>query len=477
MARKRQTLQSVEIQNVAAEGKCLTRINDKVIFVDGISTTDTNAPGVAPGDVVDLLITRDRKKFAEAVPLHFHRLSPLRVEPFCQHFGTCGGCRWQHLPYETQLQFKQQQVADQLARLGKVDLPPLQPILPSAETRFYRNKLEFTFSDEKWLTHAQVQSGDTIDDRRALGFHVPKRFDRILDIETCYLQPDPSNAIRLAVRHYARQHGLPFFNQRRLEGWLRNLIVRTTTTGEVMVILQLFSEDETARVGLLQHLQQNFPEITSLQYVINNKGNETFHDLEVKTYAGRDHLIEQMEDLRFRIGPTSFFQTNARQALELYRLTRQLAGLTGSEVVYDLYTGTGTIALFVAKQAQKVVGLEYVEGAVVDAQRNAALNGIEHAHFFAGDMKDVLTEAFLHQHGAPDVIITDPPRAGMHPDVVATIRLAAPQRIVYVSCNPATQARDVALLDDLYAVKVVQPVDMFPHTWHVENIMLLEKRS
>ncbi|MGB3618820.1 MAG: 23S rRNA (uracil(1939)-C(5))-methyltransferase RlmD [Catalinimonas sp.] len=465
MSRRKPTVEGVIIERVAAGGKCLARVDQQVIFVEN----------VVPGDVVDVRLMRRKKRYAEAVPLRLREPSPLRQPAFCEHFGTCGGCKWQNLPYETQLEFKQQQVQDQLERIGHLELPALRPILPSPATRYYRNKLEFTFTDERWLTTEEIGSDADLD-RRALGFHVPKRYDRILDIEHCYLQPDPSNAVRLAVRDYAKAHGLPFFNLVRQEGFLRNLIVRTTTTGEVMVILQLFYDDPPARAGLLDFLAESFPDLTSLMWVINGKGNETFHDLEVHLHSGRDHLIEQMEELRFRIGPKSFFQTNATQALTLYRVARDLAGLTGRERVWDLYTGTGTIACFVAGAAAHVVGIEAVEGAVADARRNAAANGIENAHFLAGDTRRLLTDEFLREHGRPDVVITDPPRAGMHPDVVEVLLRAAPARIVYVSCNPATQARDLAALAAAYDVAVVQPVDMFPHTYHVENVVLLTRK-
>ena len=459
-----EALRHVEIQDMVAEGKCIVRRDNLVIFVTQ----------VAPGDVVDLRITRSKKNFLEAVPTQFHAYSELRVAPFCEHFGTCGGCRWQHLGYDTQLRFKQQQVADTLQRIGKVALPEIQPILPSPQQTYYRNKLEFTFSDNGWLTNEQIQSGQDFD-RRVLGFHTPARFDKILDVHHCWLQPDPSNQIRLAIRDYARAHELPFGNLVRQTGLLRNLIIRTANTGDLMVILQCY-RPHPAIEPLLDYVQARFPQITSLNYVLNDKGNETFHDLEVVCYKGQPYIHEEMEGLRFRVGPKSFYQTNSAGAYNLYQVARDFAQLTGNELVYDLYTGAGTIASFVAGRARRVVGVEYVEQAVADARVNAAINGITNADFHAGDMKDVLTADFVAQHGRPDVIITDPPRAGMHPDVVQRLLEIRAPRLVYVSCNPATQARDLELLDAAYQVTRVQPVDMFPHTHHVENVVALELR-
>lgn len=471
--KRNQILENITIENSAAEGKCVARYEDRVIFVEG----------VAPGDVVDMRITRKKKSFLEATPVKFHQYSDARAEPFCSHYGTCGGCKWQHISYDNQLLFKQQQVKDNLERIAKVDLPEILPIFGSKKTDYYRNKLEFTFSNRRWLTKEEIQnSGDNLE-RNAVGFHIPKRFDKILEIDHCYLQPDPSNAIRLDVKQYALDNGLTFFDLLDQVGLLRNLIIRTASTGQVMVILQV-AEDQPEQIkGVLDYLLERNPSITSLNYVINQKRNDTFQDQEVICYAGKPYIEEQMpvddvdDMLTFRVGPKSFYQTNANQAHELYKITRSLAGLTGEEVVYDLYTGTGTIANFVAHQAKKVIGLEYVEAAIEDAQINSEINNINNTDFFAGDMKDVLNEAFITQHGHPDVIITDPPRAGMHDDVIKAILFAAPQKIVYVSCNPATQARDLALLDEQYAVKTVQPVDMFPHTHHVENVVLLVKRA
>ncbi len=447
---------------MVAEGKCLARHNNMVIFV----------AGVAPGDVVDLRVTRKKKSFLEAVPVAFREYSELRVEPFCEHFGVCGGCKWQHIGYDTQLHYKQKQVKDNLERIGKVALPEFGPILGSAKTRYYRNKLEFTFSPNGWLTNEQIKSVEEFD-RNALGFHIPGRFDKILDIQHCYLQPDPSNAIRLEVRRYGREHGLEFFDVVKQAGFLRNLIIRTANTGELMVILQVFRNDREAILGIMEHLKVTFPEITSLQYVVNSKGNETYHDLEVVCYHGLPYIHEEMEGIQFRVGPKSFYQTNADQAYELYKLTRELAGLTGDELVYDLYTGAGTIANFVARQCREVIGIEYVPSAIEDAKINSQINNITNTTFYAGDMKDILSDELVERHGRPNVVITDPPRAGMHEDVIAKLLQVHPGRIVYVSCNPATQARDLELLSPKYKVARVQPVDMFPQTHHVENIVLL----
>ncbi|MES2733401.1 MAG: 23S rRNA (uracil(1939)-C(5))-methyltransferase RlmD [Bacteroidota bacterium] len=460
------TLESIRIEDIAAEGKCIARHEGAVIFVEG---------AVAPGDIVDLQVLRKKKNFMEAVAIHIHEASPLRTEPFCEHFGICGGCKWQHITYETQLAYKYQQVIDNLERIAKVALPTISPILPSTQTQYYRNKLEFTFSPNGWLTSDEIQSGEAFE-RRALGFHIPRRFDKILDIKHCYLQAEPSNAIRLAVKQYALQNNLTFFNNVKFEGFLRNLIIRTTSTGELMVIVQVYYEDWEAAEKLLVHLRDTFPQITSLQYVVNGKGNDTFHDLNVITFHGKPYITEQMEGLQFRIGPKSFYQTNAVQAYELYKIARDYAAIQPNETVYDLYTGTGTIANFVAKQAKKVVGLEYVPMAIEDAKENSAVNGITNTVFFAGDIKNLLTEAFLQENGRPEVVITDPPRAGMDVAVTQMLLQAAPQRIVYISCNPATQARDLALLDEKYELKAVQPVDMFPHTYHVENVVLLTRR-
>ena len=460
-------MEKVTITDVAAEGKALARVNDLVVFV----------PYVAPGDVIDIQLLRKRHNYAEGKAIAFHTYAAERAVPFCEHFGVCGGCKWQHLPYEAQLRYKQKQVVDNLTRIGKVDLGEVLPIIGSARTQFYRNKLEFTFSNKKWLTEEQVQSGETFDEMNGLGFHIPGMFDKVLDIHKCWLQDDISNRIRLAIKDYCLQHeGYPFFDLRNQEGFMRTLMIRTASTGDLMLVVVFFHEDRKRREALLDYIAQQFPEITSLLYVINGKCNDTITDQEVHVYRGNDHIIEEMEGLRFKVGAKSFYQTNSHQAYELYKVARSFAGLTGGELVYDLYTGTGTIANFVSRQAREVIGIEYVPEAIEDAKVNSALNCITNTHFFAGDMKDILTDDFVHTHGRPDVIITDPPRAGMHEDVIKTILAASPKRIVYVSCNPATQARDLNLLDAAYAVRKVQPVDMFPHTHHVENVVLLEKR-
>ncbi len=463
---KKPLLENVEIKKIAAEGKSIAYIDEKILFV----------PNTVPGDVVDVQVTRKRKSFLEGFVVKTHKLSELRTPPFCPHFGICGGCKWQNLPYEMQLQFKQQEVIDNLERIGKMELQNIFPILGSALTTLYRNKLEFTFSNKRFLTRVEIGQEMDIERTPALGFHVPGLFDKVVDIDTCYLQGGFSNEIRNFIKEYALTHRLEFFNIRNQEGFLRTLIIRTSSTGEIMVVLAFFHEDREKREALLDALQQEFPQISSLMYVINGKANDTLTDQEIICYKGKDHIFEEMEGLKFKIGPKSFYQTNSGQAYNLYSRTRELAGLTGKEIVYDLYTGTGTIANFVAKKAEKVIGIEYVPEAIEDAKINSAINGITNTTFYAGDMKDVLNEDFIAAHGHPDVIITDPPRAGMHPDVVATILKAAPDRIVYVSCNSATQARDLHLMDNQYKVMAVQSVDMFPHTHHVENIVLLHKR-
>lgn len=472
MARKKKELpllEKVTITDVAAEGKAVAKVNELVIFV----------PYVVPGDVVDLQVKRKKNHYAEAVAVKFHEKSPLRTEPFCSHFGVCGGCKWQCLSYEEQLKYKQKQVFDNLTRIGKVELLEFRPILGSEKTRFYRNKLEFTFSNKRWLTEEEVKQDVKYDQMNAVGFHIPGAFDKVLAIDKCWLQDDISNQIRNAVRDYAYAHNFPFFDLRTQEGLLRNIMIRTSSTGELMVVLQCKVTDDEGRrkmEEILQFMADSFPQITSLMYVINNKCNDTIGDLDVEVFKGNDHIFEEMEGLRFKVGPKSFYQTNSEQAYNLYKVAREFAGLTGNELVYDLYTGTGTIANFVARQARKVVGIEYVPEAIEDAKVNSALNGIDNTLFYAGDMKDILTNDFIAEHGRPDVIITDPPRAGMHNDVIDVILAAEPKRIVYVSCNPATQARDLQLLDGKYKVTAVQPVDMFPHTHHVENVVQLERR-
>ncbi len=475
MSKKKQlpVLEKVAITAVAAEGKSLARVDGQVVFV----------PYVVPGDVVDLQVKKKAHGFMEAVAIGFHERSPLRAEPFCPHFGVCGGCKWQCLTYTEQLKAKQQQVEDALRRIGKIELPPIDPILGSARTREYRNKLEFGFSDKRWLTEEEVRSPRTFaseGERSAVGFHIAGAFDKILDIRECHLMDDINNRIRNAIRKYAIAHGLPFYNLRGNRGLLRDMMIRVGNTGGLMLLIQFRIETEAERgqaMELMQFLADSFPQITSLLYVDNHKCNDTFGDQEVVVFKGEDHIYEQMEDLRFKVGPKSFYQTNTEQAYHLYSVARSFAELTGHELVYDLYTGTGTIANFVARQARQVVGIEYVPEAIEDAKVNSAINHIDNTLFYAGDMKDILNESFIAAHGRPDVIITDPPRAGMHPDVVATILNARPERIVYVSCNPATQARDLGLLDSRYRVARVQPVDMFPHTQHVENVVLLVRRS
>ena len=472
MSRKKKALpllEKVTITDVAAEGKALAKVNDLVVFV----------PYVVPGDVVDLQVRRKKNKYAEAVAVKFHEYSPKRAVPFCQHYGVCGGCKWQCLSYEDQIKYKQKQVTDNLTRIGKVELPEISPILGSEKTEFYRNKLEFTFSDKRWLTEEEVKANVQYDQMNAVGFHIPGAFDKVLAIEKCWLQDDISNQIRNTIRDYAYEHGLAFYNIRNHEGVLRNLMIRTSSTGELMVLLQVrvsADKDLDDTKKLLAHVADKFPQITSLLYVVNNKCNDTINDLDVEVFKGNDHIFEEMEGLRFKVGPKSFYQTNSEQAYNLYKVARDFAGLTGDELVYDLYTGTGTIANFVSRKAKKVVGIEYVPEAIEDAKVNSAINNITNTLFYAGDMKDMLTQDFINEHGRPDVIITDPPRAGMHNDVIDVILFAEPKRIVYVSCNPATQARDLSLLDAKYKVMAVQPVDMFPHTHHVENVVLLEKR-
>lgn len=462
--------ENVTITDVAAEGKALARVNDMVVFV----------PWAVPGDIVNLQVTRKKHSFCEARIIDFVEKSPLRIEPRCPHFGICGGCKWQNLPYAEQLKAKQKQVHDQLTRIGKVELPEFRPIMGSVKEFEYRNKLEFGFSNKRWLTQDEVDKGLEIKDKNAVGFHITGAFDKIYPIENCSLMEPLQNDIRNSIRDYALEHNLTFYDLRNQHGLLRDMVLRNSNTGEWMLIMQFrFDEegDEKRAEGLMQYVADKFPQITSLLYVNNQKCNDTFNDLEVVTFKGNDHIYEEMEGLRFKVGPKSFYQTNTEQAYHLYSVAREFAGLTGNELVYDLYTGTGTIANFVSRKARKVVGIEYVPEAISDAKVNSEINGIDNTLFYAGDMKDILTEDFIAEHGRPDVIITDPPRAGMHPDVVNVILGASPKRIVYVSCNPATQARDLQLMDADYKVAAVQPVDMFPHTPHVENVVLLEKRE
>ncbi|NDV17363.1 23S rRNA (uracil(1939)-C(5))-methyltransferase RlmD [Muricauda sp. TY007] len=465
--KRRKTFENVEVVDAGAKGKSVGKAPDgRVIFL-------TNA---VPGDVVDVMTTKKRKAYFEGVATNFHTLSDKRTEPVCEHFGVCGGCKWQHMGYEHQLYFKQKEVENNLKRIGNLELPETTPILGSKEQYFYRNKMEFSFSDSRWLTQEEINSDIEIEDRNALGFHIPGMWDKILDIKKCHLQQDPSNAIRLEVKNFANKNGLPFFNPRKQEGLLRTLMIRTSSTGEIMVLIQFFEDGKEHRELLLNHINEKFPEITALLYVINSKGNDTIYDQEVICFAGRDHIFEEMEGLQFKINAKSFYQTNSEQAYELYKVARGFAGLTGDELVYDLYTGTGTIAQFVAKNAKKVVGVESVPEAIDDAKANALHNNISNAEFFVGDMKNVFNDDFIAAHGQPDVIITDPPRDGMHKQVVEQLLQVAPPKIVYVSCNSATQARDLALMKEKYKVTKVQPVDMFPQTHHVENVVLLEKR-
>ena len=448
----------------------MARVEDMVVFV----------PLTVPGDIVDLQVRKKKHHYCEAEVIRFIKYSDKRQKPMCEHFGICGGCKWQNLPYEEQLKAKQRQVFDQLSRIGKIELPELRPILGSVKTSEYRNKLEFGFSNKRWLTKEEVASGTEFTDMNAVGFHITGAFDKIYPIEKCYLMDDLHNKIRNEIRDYALAKGLSFFDIRQQTGLLRDMMIRNSNTGEWMLLLQFKlekPEDRQRAETLLQHIADRFPQITSLLYVDNQKGNDTFGDLPVEVFKGNDHIFEKMEGLRFKVGPKSFYQTNTEQAFHLYSVVRELASLTGKELVYDLYTGTGTIANFVAGRAKKVIGIEYVPEAIEDAKVNSAINRIENTLFFAGDMKDILTDDFIREHGHPDVIITDPPRAGMHTDVIQTILQANPQRIVYVSCNPATQARDLADLDAQYKVDTVQPVDMFPHTPHVENVVLLTRRQ
>lgn len=467
MARNRHPhLEGLRITSLAAEGNAMGKWNDIVVFV----------PLTVPGDVVNVQIRTKRRRYMEGYVTEYIERSPMRVEPFCAHFGVCGGCKWQNIPYSEQIAFKQQQVVDQLTRIGHLSLPEISPILGSAKTDHYRNKLEFTFAPKRWKTYEEVARGEEIADCPALGFHIPSMFDKILDIDYCHLQPSPSNEIRNFLRKYCIENNYPFYDIRQHSGLMRNVVIRTASTGEVMVIVVFAEDNQEMIVPLMESLKEHFPEITSLVYMINDKLNDSLGDREAILYAGRDHIFEQMEELRFKIGPKSFYQTNSEQAYELYKVVRQMAALTGSEVVYDLYTGTGTIANFVASGAKSVVGVEYVEEAIEDAKVNSAINNIHNTTFLAGDMKDVMNDEFVAHYGRPDVVILDPPRAGVHEDVIATILRAAPERIVYVSCNPATQARDLALMNDHYEIVAVQPVDMFPHTHHVENVVKLIKR-
>ncbi len=458
----------VPVLDAGAKGVSVAKAEDgRVIFIQN----------VVPGDVVDVQTFKKRKAYFEGKAIHFHQLSTHRVNPECEHFGICGGCKWQNMNYSQQLFYKNNEVYNNLKRIGKIELPEFEEILGSEKQFFYRNKMEFSFSDSRWLTENEIQQDNTIQNRNALGFHIPKMWDKILDIKKCHLQQDPSNAIRNALKEFATRHNIPFFNARNHEGLLRTLMIRTASTGEIMVLIQFFKEDKKQRELVLNFLSEKFPGITSLLYVINGKANDTLYDQDIKLFKGRDYILEEMEGLHFSINAKSFYQTNSNQAYELYKITREFAGLTGNELVYDLYTGTGTIAQFVSKKAKKVIGVEAVPEAIADAKENARRNNITNCEFFVGDMKDVFNAGFISKHGKPDVIITDPPRDGMHAAVVEQIMKIAPAKVVYVSCNSATQARDLALMDSLYKVSRVRPVDMFPQTHHVENVVLLEKRQ
>jgi 23S rRNA (uracil1939-C5)-methyltransferase len=465
---KNKVFSNLEVIDAGAKGKTIAKAPDgKVVFL----------PNAVPGDVVDVQTYKQRKGYYEGKATAFHTYSDKRTEPACEHFGTCGGCKWQHMDYSHQLYYKEKEVINNLKRIGHLELPEITPILGSQEQYFYRNKMEFSFSDSRWLTVEEIASTEDLGDRNALGFHIPGMWDKILDVKKCWLQGDPSNAIRNTVKNFALKHEIPFFNTRQQTGVLRTLMIRNTSVGELMVVVQFFKEDDTKRIALLEHLKTTFPEITSLQYIINGKANDTIYDQEVICYHGRDHIFEEMEGLSFKINVKSFYQTNSDQAYNLYKITRDFAGLTGKELVYDLYTGTGTIAQFVAKNALKVIGVESVPDAISAAKENAILNTIDNVDFFVGDMKNVFNREFIATHGHPDVIITDPPRDGMHKDVVAQILEIGAEKIVYVSCNSATQARDLAMLDSDYIISKTQAVDMFPQTHHVENVVLLEKRK
>ncbi|MEP2688151.1 23S rRNA (uracil(1939)-C(5))-methyltransferase RlmD [Maribacter dokdonensis] len=466
--KKRLVFENVTVTDAAAKGKTIGKAPDgRVIFLNN----------TVPGDVVDVQTTKKRKAYFEGTAINFHSLSDKRVDPVCQHFNVCGGCKWQDMGYEHQLFYKQKEVENNLKRIGHLALPELTPILGSEQQYFYRNKMEFSFSDSRWLTLDEIQSDQQIDNKNALGFHIPGMWDKILDIKKCHLQKDPSNAIRLETKRFAIENELTFFNPRNQYGMLRTLMLRTSSIGEIMVLVQFFENDKEKRELLLNHLSKTFPEITSLLYVINPKQNDTIYDQEIICFSGRDHIFEEMEGLKFKINAKSFYQTNSEQAYELYKITRNFADLKGDELVYDLYTGTGTIAQFVSKKAKKVIGIESVPEAILDAKANAERNRIENVDFFVGDMKNIFNEQFIAQNGVPDVIITDPPRDGMHKDVVQQILNIAPKKVVYVSCNSATQARDLELMKEMYTITKVQPVDMFPQTHHVENVVLLEKKA
>ena len=460
-------IENVAVVDIADDGKAVGKAGDFVVFISH----------AVPGDVVDVRVVRKRKKYVESIPVRFSKYSEWRVEPVCSHFSECGGCKWQDFDYRQQLLYKHKNVSDCLTRIGGLDVPEIAPTLAADPTLFYRNKLEFTFSSNRWITEEEVQSGAEAVNRNALGFHIPGRFDKVLDIDRCYLQPEPSNTIRTAIRGFALQENMPFYDLRNHQGYLRTLVIRTSSAGEVMVIIVFHHEDTAMREKLLNFVWKQFPGMTSLMYVINPKLNDSFADLDVQLYQGKPFIMEEMEGLKFKIGPKSFYQTNSRQSYQLYKVVRDFACLTGREIVYDLYTGTGTIANFLAQHAKKVIGVECVSEAIDDAKHNSAINGIKNTFFYAGDMKDVFTMELMQQHGTPDVVILDPPRAGVHAKVIEALLLAMPPKVVYVSCNPSSQARDLALMRDDYRITAVQPVDMFPHTHHVENVVKLERKE
>ena len=470
MAKKNKTQEiigNVVVTDVADDGRAVGKTGDLVVFISH----------AVPGDIVDVQVTRKRKKYVETVPVCFRKYSDWRVDPVCSSFAVCGGCKWQDFDYRQQLLFKHKNVSDCLVRIGKLEVPTIAPVLAADPILFYRNKLEFTFSSNRWLTGEEIQTEGEIANRNALGFHIPGKFDKVLDIDRCYLQPDPSNAIRTAIRDFALQEDMPFYDLRNHQGYLRTLVIRTASTGNVMVIINFHHEDAEMREKLLNFVWKQFSEVTSLMYVINPKLNDSFADLDVQLYKGKPYIMEEMEGLKFKIGPKSFYQTNFNQAYQLYRIIRDFSGLNGRETVYDLYTGTGTIANFLASKAKKVIGVENVTEAIDDAKYNSYINGIRNTYFFAGDMKDVLTIEFIQKHGTPDVVVLDPPRAGVHAKVITALLLAMPKKVIYVSCNPSSQARDLALMQEYYTITAVQPVDMFPHTHHVENVVKLERKT
>ena len=459
-------IENVAVVDIADDGKAVGKVSDLTVFISH----------AVPGDVVDVQVVRKRKKYVESIPVRFSKYSEWRVEPLCSVFAECGGCKWQDFDYRQQLLFKHKHVSDCLIRIGGLNVPEIAPVLPADPTMFYRNKLEFTFSSNRWITAEEIQSELEAVNRNALGFHIPGRFDKVLDIDCCYLQPNPSNAIRIAIRDFALQENIPFYDLRNHQGYLRTLVIRTSSTGEVMVIVGFHHEDTSLREKLLNFVWKRFPEITSLMYVINSKLNDSFADLEVQLYKGKPYIMEEMEGLKFKIGPKSFYQTNSQQAYQLYKVVRNFAGLTGRETVYDLYTGTGTIANFLASQSRKVIGVECISEAIDDAQHNSAINGIKNTFFFTGDMKDVFNMELIQQRGTPDVVILDPPRAGIHTKVIEALMLVMPRKMIYVSCNPSSQARDLAMMQEYYWITAVQPVDMFPHTHHIENVVKLVRK-